>query len=180
MFFSCEKYQHKQCLPPEMFFLVFLEKAPSLPIILLQKWACFLHVKSDLGIPTTMSCGWKASYHRPVRSVLGCCLHQHFLSGWRRGVSWEEGFLGLKNQEKRRDDAVLWMKMFSVGSHIWMLISQVVTCLGRVMRCNLTGGGVSPELGFDISRAHTRPSFSLSACCLWTVSKPPSPKCFLS
>lgn len=84
-----------------MFFLVFLEKAPSLPIILLQKWACFLHVESNLGIPTTMSCGWKTSYHRPVKSVLGCCLQRHFLFWMKERSVMRGGLPGIEEPRER-------------------------------------------------------------------------------
>lgn len=49
--------------------------------------------------------------------------------------------------------------------NFWSLVSEIVW--GRIRKCGLVGEGVPLEISFEVSKAHSKPSFTLFAGCLW-------------
>lgn len=48
--------------------------------------------------------------------------------------------------------------------HSWLPV-------GRIRTCDLAGGGLSLEVGFEVLKAHTRPSLDTSASNFWIRGK---------
>ena len=78
--------------------------------------------------------------------------------------------------------AMVWIRMDSTGSYIWMFCHQGVALTIRVRRCGLegvgmafVGGRVSLKVDFEVSKVHARPSvISLSVSVSLSPSCPPS------
>lgn len=77
---------------------------------------------------------------------------------------------------------MVWIRMDSTGSYIWMFCHQGVALTIRVRRCGLegvgmafVGGRVSLKVDFEVSKVHARPSvISLSVSVSLSPSCPPS------
>jgi hypothetical protein len=52
-----------------------------------------------------------------------------------------------------------------------MFGSQLGNSLGRTGRYDLDGGGMSPAVNYEGSKAYSRPDLDLSAVCLWIQCK---------
>lgn len=50
--------------------------------------------------------------------------------------------------------------------NVWFLVGELC---GKGQRCGLVGGCVSLGVGFEVSKAYTRPSLTLNAFCMWII-----------
>lgn len=69
---------------------------------------------------------------------------------------------------------VVWIRMVSIGSYIWMLSYQGLALFGRIRRYGLVGVAVSLEMGFEVSKTQAGPTLRPSPCCLWIWDRTPS------
>jgi hypothetical protein len=108
-------------------------------------WSSYTHVLSGGTMPVTNHLGWAWLY---LLDIINWSL-QSKLNFWKS------------------ETVLVWMRMTSVGSYIWILGPQLLNCLGRSSKCDLVDG-MSLREGFVASTTHVIPSLPISV--QWQLS----------
>lgn len=71
-----------------------------------------------------------------------------------------------KNQEVKKMNVSIWIRMVTVASYVWILGTSAWSCLRRNRRGGFVGKDVPLWMNFEVSKVHTVPSISPPTCWL--------------